>query len=69
MDSEYSTDETGKRKLKGAEASFERSKKTQRSHVKSQQDDDKLDLILEMMHEIKTNQKTIREEMQQISKQ
>lgn len=67
-DDEYSTDETGRRALKVAQAGFERSKKPQRSPVKSQQDENKFEFILEMMYEIKMNPKADREDTQQISK-
>lgn len=64
-DDEYSTDKTEKRRRahKVTEAGFERSKRSQRSPAKSQRDENKLDSIPKMVYEIKTDQKTVREEM------
>lgn len=66
-DKEYSTDEyTKKRRAsRETEEQFNRSKKTHRTPPKYNKDDDKLDLLLNMMKEIKNEQAEMRKEMQQ----
>lgn len=65
---DYSTDDSSnkRRAAKGLGEPFERSKKVYRTPTKTNiREDDKLDLLLNMMQEMKSEQKEMRKEIQQ----